>query len=219
MAYGAYQRGLYKTAFLAATARLNADSGDAPAMTLIGELYNQGLGVRQDPAEAARWYQLAARAGDAHAMASLGLMAIDGRGIAKDPAVGRNWLEQAATKGEPTAAYNLALILLSTGSGADIQRAANLLKIAVGCRDRRCTACAWACFTRGPGSAEERGERRPALLSRRPQRLHRGRGRVRDRGASTARACRRARSRPRARSGGRLRAATPSPRTGSPAST
>jgi hypothetical protein len=130
MAYGAYQRGLYRTAFLAATARLNADRGDAPAMTLIGELYNQGLGVRQDPVEAARWYQLAARAGDAHAMASLGLMSIDGRGVPKDPAAGRDWLERAAANGEPTAAYNLALILLSAGSGADMQRAADLLKIA-----------------------------------------------------------------------------------------
>ncbi len=63
LAYGAYQRGLYFTAFTEATKRIEADASDAAAMTLLGELYNQGLGVRQDPVEAARWYRLAAERG------------------------------------------------------------------------------------------------------------------------------------------------------------
>lgn len=130
LAYGAYQRGLYVTAFREATARLDRDKSDAAAMTLIGELFNQGLGVRQDVREAAEWYRLAAKQGDAHAMASLGLMAIDGRGVPKDPVAGRDWLEQAAARAEPSAAYNLALGLLSGGGGAGIERAASLLKIA-----------------------------------------------------------------------------------------
>ena len=50
-------------------------------MTLLGELYNQGLGIKQDPVKAAEWYRLAAAQGDAAAMASLGLMALDGRGM------------------------------------------------------------------------------------------------------------------------------------------
>lgn len=130
LAYGAYQRGLYVTAFREATARLDRDRSDAAAMTLIGELFNQGLGVRQDTREAAEWYRLAARQGDAHAMASLGLMAIDGRGVPKDAAAGRDWLEKAAARAEPSAAYNLALILLANGGEAGIDRAAGLLKIA-----------------------------------------------------------------------------------------
>ena len=129
-AYGAYQRGLYLTAFNEATKRIEADPSDAPAMTLLGELYNQGLGVRQDPKEAARWYRLAADRGDPHAMSSLGLMSADGRGIRKDPAAARAWFEKAAGFREPTAAYNLALLLLATGSEADIAKAAGLLRIA-----------------------------------------------------------------------------------------
>lgn len=129
LAYGAYQRGLYLTAFRDATARLDHNHDDSAAMTLLGELYNQGLGVRQSSKQAADWYQLAAAHGDAHAMASLGLMSIDGRGLPKDDKKGRDWLEKAATLNEPTAAYNLALLLL-TGNEADIDRAAKLLKIA-----------------------------------------------------------------------------------------
>lgn len=130
LAYGAYQRGLYLTAYREATARLDRDPEDAAAMTLLGELYNQGLAVRQDTAQAAEWYRLAARHGDAHAMASLGLMAADGRGLARDPVKARDWLEKAASRGEPTACYNLALLLLASGSDADIARAATLLKAA-----------------------------------------------------------------------------------------
>lgn len=129
-AYGAYQRGLYLTAFREATARLDRDPEDAAAMTLIGELYNQGLAVKQDSAQAAEWYRLAARRGDAHAMASLALMATDGRGVKKDPAQGRDWLEKAAAGGEPSACYNLALVLLAGGSEAEIAQSVHLLKVA-----------------------------------------------------------------------------------------
>ena len=130
LAFGAYQRGLYLTAFQEATKRIELDASDATAMTLLGELYNQGLGVRQDAAEAARWYRLAADRGDAHAMGALGLMAADGRGISKDPAAARLWFEKAAGLGEATAAYNLALLLLARGSEGDLDTAARLLRIA-----------------------------------------------------------------------------------------
>ena len=130
LAYGAYQRGLYLTAFREAAARLDRDPDDAAAMTLLGELYNQGLAVRQDPAQAAQWYKLAANRGDAHAMASLALMATDGRGITKDLVQARDWLEKAAAKDEATACYNLALLLINSGSEAEIARAAQLLKVA-----------------------------------------------------------------------------------------
>ena len=128
IAYGAYQRGLYITAFREATARIEKDPGDAPAMTLLGELYNQGLGIGADPAKAGEWYRLAAARGDAHALSTLGLMALDGRGMKRDPAQARTWLEQAAARGEATASFNLALLLLPSGSPADLTRAIELLR-------------------------------------------------------------------------------------------
>lgn len=130
LAYGAYQRGRYGAAFREATKRIESDPKDAAAMTLLGELYNQGLGVKQDPKLALEWYRLAAAQGAGHAMASLGLMAMDGRGMPKDPAAGRRWLEQAADKREPTGAYNLALLLLGTGRDEDFPRAASLFRVA-----------------------------------------------------------------------------------------
>jgi hypothetical protein len=97
-------------------------------MTLLGELYNQGLGVAQDPTKAAEWYRLAAQQGDPHALAALGLMALDGRGIEKNQAQGLAWLEQAAGKGEPAASHNLSLLLMSSGSQEDLLRAVELLR-------------------------------------------------------------------------------------------
>ena len=47
IAFAAYQRGYYVTAMREAMKRIDADPGDGPAMTLIGELYAQGLGVRR----------------------------------------------------------------------------------------------------------------------------------------------------------------------------
>ena len=51
LAYGAYQRGLYNQALREATLRLEKDKTDSAAMTLLGELYNQGLGVPASPAK------------------------------------------------------------------------------------------------------------------------------------------------------------------------
>ncbi|WP_210496775.1 tetratricopeptide repeat protein [Microvirga antarctica] len=130
LAFGAYQRGLYNEAFREATGRIEKDKGDFAAMTLLGELYNQGLGVPVSPAKAADWYRLAAQRGDPQALASLGLMALEGRGMPKNPAQGRAWLEEAAAKGNPVASYNLALILLPSNAEDDVRRTIALLRVA-----------------------------------------------------------------------------------------
>jgi len=43
LVFGAYQRGQYKTAFDLATVR--AQAGDPKAMTMLGELYENGMGI------------------------------------------------------------------------------------------------------------------------------------------------------------------------------
>ena len=52
LVFGAYQRGQYKTAFDLATNRAQFN-GDPKAMTMLGELYANGLGVKRDYAKAA----------------------------------------------------------------------------------------------------------------------------------------------------------------------
>src|SRR5439155_2840355 len=51
LAFGAFQRGLYLTAFREATKRVE-DKGDIKAMTLLAELYADGLGVASDDKKA-----------------------------------------------------------------------------------------------------------------------------------------------------------------------
>ena len=47
LVYGAYQRGLYKTAFDLASTRAQY-AGDPKAMTMLGELYANGLGIKRN---------------------------------------------------------------------------------------------------------------------------------------------------------------------------
>ena len=49
--FGAYQRGQYKTAFDLATNRAQFN-GDPKAMTMLGELYANAMGVKRDYAKA-----------------------------------------------------------------------------------------------------------------------------------------------------------------------
>jgi len=77
LAYGAFQRGRFLTAFGLATHR--AEAGDMKAMTLLGELYANGLGVPQNDARADEWYRLAAARGDREAMFALAMFRLRGR--------------------------------------------------------------------------------------------------------------------------------------------
>ena len=82
LAFGAFQRGYYLTAFNEATKRVEQKQ-DPKAMTLLAELYANGLGVKQDDNKAAEWYGLAAERGDREAMFALAMFRIGGRGGAK----------------------------------------------------------------------------------------------------------------------------------------
>src|SRR4030095_14112632 len=62
LAYGAYQRGYYVTAFATATRRVE-ELKDVKAMTLLGELYANGVGIARDDKKAAEWYRLGGERG------------------------------------------------------------------------------------------------------------------------------------------------------------
>ena len=79
LVYGAYQRGLYKTAFDLAMTRATY-ARDPKAMTMLGELYANALGIKRDYAKAAEWYQRASDAGDREGMFALAMMRLSGRG-------------------------------------------------------------------------------------------------------------------------------------------
>jgi TPR repeat protein len=112
-AFGAYQRGYFITALREATKRVDANPRDAAAMTLIGEIYRDGLAVRQDNVEASRWYKLASGLGDKEAAFQLGVMLIDGAsGIPRDRAAAKAQFEKAAAQGHAGALYNLGVLAI-----------------------------------------------------------------------------------------------------------
>src|SRR5690242_2025520 len=130
LAYGAFQRGYFLTAFSLATDRVTKDA-DPKAMTLLGELYADGLGVPQDERRAADWYGLAAARGDSNAMFALAIFALNGRGGPRDREASTRWLAAAAKLGHPLAAYDLALLYIEGQMfPQDFSRAAEFLRIA-----------------------------------------------------------------------------------------
>lgn len=114
-AYGAYQRGLYKTAYNLALAR--ARNGDAAAETLVAEILSRGLGVPLNAAEAAKWYQRAAEQGVPEAQFQYALMLLDGRYVEKDEKAAHALMQAAAEAGNPLAQFNFAQLLVSEDSG------------------------------------------------------------------------------------------------------
>jgi TPR repeat protein len=131
LAFGAYQRGYYVTALREAMKRLETDPKDGPALTLIAEIYKDGVSVKRDPAEAARWYRLAADAGDRQATFALGVMLLNGApGVPKDRAAAAALFEKAAAQGHAGAFYNLGVMAIEgNGSSApDFAKAADLFR-------------------------------------------------------------------------------------------
>jgi uncharacterized protein len=131
LAFGAYQRGYYVTALREAMKRLTANPKDGPAMTLIGEIYRDGVGVKRDFAEAARWYRLASDVGERQATFALGLMLLNGaEGVTKDRVAAAALFEKAAAQGHAGALYNLGVMAIE-GVGdakADFARAADYFR-------------------------------------------------------------------------------------------
>ncbi len=83
--------------------------GDPVAEFLVGRNNERGTaGVKQDRAEALKWYRSAASKGNADAMNNIAVMYALGEGVAKDPAEAVNWYRKAAEAGNSNAMFNLA---------------------------------------------------------------------------------------------------------------
>jgi TPR repeat protein len=129
-AYTAFQLGRYLTAFREATKRIE-EQNDPKSMTLLGELYANGLGVVNDDNKAADWYRLAAARNEREATFALAMFKMSGRAGPVDRKEGARLLEQAAKLGHVIAAYNLALLYLEGQLfPQDFARAAELMRSA-----------------------------------------------------------------------------------------
>ncbi|MDQ0458100.1 TPR repeat protein [Rhizobium paknamense] len=114
-AYGAFQRGLFGTAFDKALPL--AQKGDPAAQTLIGELISRGLAVKRDMKGAAFWYGEAAKGGDPSAMFKYALMLMEGRFVQPDRPLAEEYMHKAADAGNASAQFNWGQILVSRTPG------------------------------------------------------------------------------------------------------
>jgi hypothetical protein len=161
MAFGAYQRGYFVTALREAEKSVAADPKDAAAMTLIGEIYRDGLAVKQDFGEAARWYRLASALGDPAAQFALGVLLLDGPpGVARDRAGAEAQFEKAAAKGHASSLYNLGVLAIDVEPGAkpDFAKAAAYFKRAAEAGDGNAAYSYGVQLREGKGVALDIGE-------------------------------------------------------------
>ena len=87
-----------------------AEAGDAELQFSLGVMYEHGEGVRQDYAEAVRWYRKAAEQGHVEAQYNLGVMYAEGQGVRQDYAKAVRWYRKAAEQGQAESQYNLGLM-------------------------------------------------------------------------------------------------------------
>ena len=99
-----------------------ADAGDAEAQTVVGEIYEKGLGPTPDYARAADWYRKAADQGHARAQFNLGTLYEQGLGVEKDPLQALN-LYRAAGGLEGDVGYEEAYRQELTRQRVELQKA------------------------------------------------------------------------------------------------
>jgi TPR repeat protein len=108
------------------TLRGKAGRGDAKAQRAFGEVYARGQGVKQDYAQAAKWYRQAAEQGNPKAQAALGELYEAGQGVSQDNAEAARWYRRAAEQGYAASQYSLAVMYVM-GTGVP-QNAAEAVK-------------------------------------------------------------------------------------------
>jgi len=95
-----------------------ADTGDREAAYWLGEMYEEGLGVKRDLQKAIAYYRTAAKAGWSKAKLRLGEIYLQGTEELQDFTKAHKWLERAAYDGIPRAQRDLAK-LYADGWGGD----------------------------------------------------------------------------------------------------
>ena len=77
--------------------------GGIRAQYMMGRMFSEGEGVRQDDDAAAKWYQVAADRGDVVSQLSLGTLYVSGRGVDQNFVEAYKWLTLVALSDNRTA--------------------------------------------------------------------------------------------------------------------
>jgi hypothetical protein len=87
-----------------------AKTGDIHSEEMLGRMYEQGSGVKQNYAEAAKWFRAAAEQGDTALLATLGSMYEEGRGVNQDYEEAYFWSSLAVkSSGQALASWQKAI--------------------------------------------------------------------------------------------------------------
>ena len=82
---------------------ISAEQGFVKAQNNLGSMYDRGLGVTQDYAEAVKWFRSAAEQGDANAQKNLGAMYGSGQGVPQNYYEAYIWCSIAIMSGNKSA--------------------------------------------------------------------------------------------------------------------
>jgi TPR repeat protein len=96
-----------------------AIKGHPQAQSILGQLYEKGIGVDKNADKAAMYYRKAAGKGVKEAQTRLGMMLYNGEGLAKNPKEASKWLKMAAKQNVAEAQYQLGNMYLK-GDGVPI---------------------------------------------------------------------------------------------------
>ncbi|MBV8191286.1 MAG: SEL1-like repeat protein, partial [Alphaproteobacteria bacterium] len=119
----AFKRGDYAT--VRRLMKPLADAGNAKAQNYLGVLYDDGMGVPRDDAQAVAWYRKAADQGNAAAQYNLGRLYDNGHGVPQDDAQAVAWYRKAADQGDVRAQTSLGAAYDSgRGVARDLAQAA-----------------------------------------------------------------------------------------------
>jgi uncharacterized protein len=87
--------------------KVYAAEGNAPSQSKLGFLFQDGIGVESDQAEALKWYRKAADLGDIKAHNNIGFMYFAGSGVPKSLDEALKWFIKAADLGSTGAMDNI----------------------------------------------------------------------------------------------------------------
>ena len=93
---------------------MKPDAANNPAtMNRIGYMYKKGLGIKENPEEAYKWYRNAAEAGFAAAQFNLGLMYQHGKPIPENMNEAIQWFRKAADQNYPDAEMKMGYLAVT----------------------------------------------------------------------------------------------------------
>lgn len=107
--------------------RLSAGAGEAQSCLLLGDFYQNGIGVAADAGTAFSWYESAARLGNTDGIVAVGNCFANGTGTEKDPVRAFQYYSDAAAQGNPSGMFGAALCLrYGEGTEKDGEKALEL---------------------------------------------------------------------------------------------